>query len=64
MTLGVNREEPNRSVIQHEVETLGSSGLMWDPKTNSATFADGSRSMGEGGAKIGNATLHRQWEEV
>ena len=45
--------------IEHQVQTLGSQGLMWDPTTGEA-YATNGANQGE----VGPSTLQKQWEHV
>jgi hypothetical protein len=60
LTLGPAGEEaPTASVIEHQIQILGATGLRWDPVSGTTVAPDGT-SRGD----IGPSTLEKQWEHV
>lgn len=54
--------DASESVITHQIQPLGVSGLMWDPKTGRTL--DTKDNDGTNPRNIGPTTLQKQWEHV
>lgn len=57
VTLGPS-DEAGQSVIEHEVQTLQTENIVWDPRTGQAVSKEAQN------GSISNTTLQRQWEHV
>lgn len=52
-------DDPRVAVVEHQVQSLETEGLRWDPRTNQITARNAQQEQ-----TIGNVTLRRQWEHV
>jgi hypothetical protein len=52
-------DDPRVAVVEHQVQSLETEGLRWDPRTNQISARNAQQEQ-----TIGNVTLRRQWEHV
>lgn len=52
-------DDPRVALVEHQVQSLETEGLRWDPRSNQVTARSAQQEQ-----TIGNVTLRRQWEHV